>query len=199
MASPMGRIPRLGAALARATFAPDLVMTDGVATIVDVDGAVEGWMPYRRVFDVLWRGKRHVMMGCAQMDRFGNTNISCIGDHARPKVQLLGARGGPGNTALHTTSYFVAAHSKRIFRRSVDMVSGIGTDRGAHELRVVVSNLGVFDFGGPGQTMRVRSIHDGVTVDEVIEHTGFELALPVRVPTTRGPTAEEAAWIEVHA
>ena len=56
----------LGARLARATFAPDLLLTDGVARIVTATGQVEGWMPYRRVFDVVWSGRRHVMMGASQ-------------------------------------------------------------------------------------------------------------------------------------
>ena len=69
------------------------MLTDGVATIVDLDGNPEGWMPFSRVFDTLWNGQRHVMMGAAQIDRYGNQNISCVGPHDQPKVQLLGARG----------------------------------------------------------------------------------------------------------
>ena len=51
LASPMGLIPTLGARLARLTFAPDLLLTDGEALLVAADGTVEGWLPYRRVFD----------------------------------------------------------------------------------------------------------------------------------------------------
>ena len=197
MASPMGDVPKLGALLARATFEPDLVMTDGVAFLVDADGHHEGWMPYRKVFDVLWRGKRHVMMGAAQIDRFGNQNISCVGDHGQPKVQLLGARGAPGNTACHVTSYWVPKHSRRIFVPAVDFVCGIGTDNGAVEIRRCVTNLGVFDF--PATGMRLVSLHPGATVEQVVENTGFEVQIPETVPETRGPTAQEAAWIEAHA
>ena len=49
LASPMGVIPSLGARLARLTFAPDLLLTDGEAYLVDEDGQVEGWLPYRQV------------------------------------------------------------------------------------------------------------------------------------------------------
>ncbi|MCP4806297.1 MAG: CoA-transferase [Proteobacteria bacterium] len=195
MASPMGPVPKLGALLARATFEPDLVMTDGVASLVDSDGNVEGWMPYRKVFDVLWRGKRHVMMGAAQIDRFGNQNISCVGSHAQPKVQLLGARGAPGNTACHVTSYWVPKHSMRIFVPQVDFVCGIGTNNGAVEIRRVVSDLGVFDFGGPDGGMRIVSLHPGVTVDQVADATGFPVHVPETVSETRAPTDVEVAWI----
>ena len=84
LASPMGLIPALGARLARLTFAPDLLLTDGEAYLVDAEGRVEGWLPYAKVFTMLAAGKRHVMMGAAQIDRFGNQNISAIGDWKRP-------------------------------------------------------------------------------------------------------------------
>ncbi|MBW8704139.1 putative CoA-transferase subunit beta [Streptomyces sp. MBT84] len=93
LASPMGTIPSLGARLARHTFAPDLMLTDGEALLVGLDGTVEGWLPYRQHLALVTGGRRHVMMGASQIDRFGNQNISCIGDWARPRRQLLGVRG----------------------------------------------------------------------------------------------------------
>jgi acyl CoA:acetate/3-ketoacid CoA transferase beta subunit len=190
MASAMGVIPMLGARVARATFAPDLLVSDGEATLLTADGVAEGWMPFRSVFDTLWAGRRHVMMGATQVDRFGNQNIACIGDWQRPKAQLLGVRGAPGNTINHTTSYWVPNHSPRVFVERVDFVSGIGWDRGAVEIRVVVSNLGVFDFDTPDQSMRLRSFHPGVSVDEIVAATGFELHLGDAVET-RPPTDAE--------
>ena len=79
-------------------------------------------------------------------------------------------------------------------------MSGIGYDRAAelgewvkehHELRHVVTNLAVLDFGGPDHRMRLVSVHPGVTVDDVVAATGFELAIDGDVPETRPPTAEE--------
>jgi len=191
LASPMGVIPSLGARLARLTFAPDLLLTDGDAYLLDADGRVEGWLPFAKVFTMLAAGRRHVMMGAAQVDRHGNQNISCIGDWKRPKAQLLGVRGAPGNTVNHPVSYWVPRHSPRVFVPRVDMVSGVGYDRGACELRVVVTNLAVLDFGGPERVMRVRSVHPWVEVGEVVAATGFPLAVPDEVPVTRWPTAAE--------
>lgn len=75
------------------------------------------------------------------------------------------------------------------------MVSGVGHDRAEaagvtrfHRLPRVVSDLGVFDFTGPGHTMRLVSLHPGVTLDRVREATGFELAVADEVPYTREPT-----------
>ena len=191
LASPMGLIPSLGARLARLTFAPDLLLTDGEAYLLDADGEVEGWLPYAKVFTMLAAGRRHVMMGAAQIDRYGNQNISCIGDWKRPKAQLLGVRGAPGNTVNHPVSYWIPRHSPRVFTSQVDMVCGVGYDRGACELRVVVTNLAVLDFGTPERVMRLRSVHPGVQVGDVLAATGFPLVIPDQVPVTRTPTVAE--------
>ena len=208
MASPMGPIPSIGARLARATFEPDLVLSDGVAALIannppvgvsPMEKVIEGRMNYRFVFDVVWWGKRHVMMGASQIDRFGNQNIAFLGDAARPRVQLLGMRGAPGNTINHPASYWVPKHSPRIFVPKVDAVSGIGYDRAAelgaggrfHEIRCVISDLGVFDFDTPTKTMRLKSVPPGVCVEEVVAQTGFELAISGDVPETRAPSDEE--------
>ena len=194
LASPTGLIPRLGARLAQLTFAPGLLLTDGDATLLRDDEA-EGWLPYRAVFGVVAAGARHVMMGASQIDRFGNQNISCIGNWSRPKRQLLGVRGAPGNTVNHATSYWVPRHAPRVFVPEVDMVSGVGHDRGAIEIRLVVTNLAMLDFATPDRSMRLRSVHPGVSVAEVEAATGFPLTIPADVPETRSPSAVELALI----
>ena len=202
LASPMGAIPRLGAWLARRTFAPDLMISDGECSLVvdPVGDVVEGRMTYRQVFDQVWSGRRHVLMGASQIDRYGNQNIACLGPFERPKVQLLGPRGAPGNTVNHPTSYFVQGHSRRVFVPSVDYVSGVGNDRPErgpyHALRRIVTNLCVFDFETDDGRVRLRSLHSGVDVATVLENTGFQVEVPPDVPVTRSPTAAERAILE---
>ncbi|MCB0970887.1 MAG: CoA-transferase [Acidimicrobiales bacterium] len=204
----------IGGRLARATFEPDLMMTDGEAALIANDEAVpevgerryETWNPYRRMFDVVWSGRRHVMMGATQVDRYGNQNIAGLGGTAaQPKVQLLGFRGAPGNTINNTTSYWVPKHSPKVFVEAVDVVTGIGYDRAAelgsaaaryHEIRRVISDLGVFDFETDDHRMRLRSLHPGVSVDEVVAATGFELVLPDDVPASRLPSPEELRLLD---
>jgi acyl CoA:acetate/3-ketoacid CoA transferase beta subunit len=206
LASPTGVIPTLGARLAQLTFEPELLLTDGEAMLlVPADDRVtEGWLPFRQVFTMLAAGKRHAMMGASQLDQFGNQNISSIGDWALPKAQLLGVRGAPGNTVNHPVSYWIPRHSRRVLVDRVDMVSGVGYDRAAglagqtrrfHELRRVVTNLAVLDFGGPEHSMRLRSVHPGVSVSDVADATGFLLAAPYQVPQTRLPTTAELTLI----
>ncbi|HEY3905250.1 MAG TPA: CoA-transferase [Streptosporangiaceae bacterium] len=196
LASPMGLIPSLGARLARLTFSPELLVTDGEAMLLDADEIVEGWMPYRDVLRLVATGRRHMMMGAAQLDRYGNQNISSIGDWARPKVQLLGVRGAPGNTINHPVSYWVPRHSPRVFVEHVSMVSGIGYDRTppAHELRLVVTDKAVLDFGGAGHSMRLVSVHPGVTAEQVQELTGFPLDVS-SAGVTPAPSQDELGLI----
>jgi acyl CoA:acetate/3-ketoacid CoA transferase beta subunit len=209
LVSPIGTLPSIGARLAKLTCEPGLLLTDGIATLmanVPALGAdaseviAEGHMPYRRVFDVVWCGRRHVIMGAGQIDRFGNQNISAVGDWAKPSAQLLGMRGAPGNTLNHATSYFIPSHSRRVFVEKVDVVSGIGYDRARalgplasrfHRLVRVVSNLGVFDFESVDNSMRVRSLHPGVSFAEVQEATGFALGRADDLGPTRAPNSEE--------
>jgi acyl CoA:acetate/3-ketoacid CoA transferase beta subunit len=203
LASPMGTMPVIGARLARLTSNPDLLISDGEAYLLaetpPLGGSapLEGWLPYRRVFDVVAAGTRHVVMGANQIDRYGNQNISCLGDHARPKRQMFGARGAPGNTVNHRTSYWVARHQARVFVPAVDFVSGVGYDRATgaaarfHDVHRVVTNLAVLDFATPDRTMRIASVHPGVTVEQVRAETGFPLVVPAEVPVTREPTDEE--------
>ncbi|MFJ9315822.1 CoA-transferase subunit beta [Pimelobacter simplex] len=209
-ASPMGLLPTLGVRLARLTSNPDLVISDGESVFLGgtppLGGkdVVEGWIPFRRVFDVVAYGKRHVMMGATQVDRHGNQNISAIGPFAQPKRQLLGSRGAPGNTVNNRTSYWVPKHSTRVFVEQVDIVSGVGPALAAaagagasrfNDIHRIVSNLGVFDLGGAGDTMRLVSVHPGVGVDEVVAATGFALEVPDDVPETRAPSYEELVII----
>ena len=155
------------------------------------------------MFTVLWNGRRHVMMGGSQIDQYGNQNFACIGDWHKPKAQLLGFRGAPGNTINHTTIVLDPEPQPEGVRRRRSTWSAASATTGPassgpeasrfHEIRRVVTNLGVFDFETPDNRMRLRSVHPGVTVDEVVEATGFELVVPDDVPETRLPDRRRAA------
>ena len=148
MVSPMANMVSIGARLARLTFSPDILLTDGEARILadtpamGATGAIEGWMPFGRVFETLSWGRRHVVMGANQIDRYGNQNLSAFGPLQHPKRQMFGVRGAPGNTINHATSYWVGSHSKRVFG-----------DVRRHRLR---NRLGQGRFGQPGVPLRQR-------------------------------------------
>ncbi|UUW91539.1 CoA-transferase subunit beta [Pimelobacter simplex] len=212
LAHAVGIVPSISARLAKLTFEPDLVLTDGECFLMSeppplggnaaTGGTIESWAPFRRIFDILATGRRHSMMGASQVDRYGNQNISSIGDWRKPKRQLIGVRGAPGNTVNHRTDYWVSNHSARVFVEAVDVVSGVGNDRARahegtalrfHDLGVVVTDLAVLDYDADG-LLKVRSLHPGVTAEEVAEQTGFAIDTS-GAGTTRLPTAEELELI----
>ncbi|MFT5482473.1 MAG: glutaconate CoA-transferase subunit B [Halieaceae bacterium] len=215
----IGVLPRIAASLAMKTCNTDIMMTDSEAWILSEPNPVgprpenfqqqnESWMGFSRIFDNVWSGKRHITGGPTQMDRYGQSNISAIGGtHAKPKVQMLGARGFPGNSICHANSFMVPAHSNRVFvETECDMVCTIGYNpqrlpRGYVmddiDLRKVITDLCVMDFGGPDHQMRVVSLHPGISVEQVVENTGFELAIAADLPTTAAPTQAQLALIAV--
>jgi len=210
MVSPMTTVASIGARLARLTFSPDILLTDGEALLLEdtpalgASASVEGWMPFGRVFETLAWGRRYVVMGANQIDQYGNQNLSAFGPLQHPTRQMFGVRGAPGNTVNHATSYWVGNHSPRVFCDRVDVVSGIGYDKvdAANpafrftDVRRVVSNLGVFDFVGPDHTMRAVSLHPGVSADDVRDATSFEVHGLAEADCTRLPTGDELTLIQ---
>ncbi len=223
LASGIGIVPRLAVGLAKLTHSPELLMTDSEAYLVEepvplgprgqgenmVRPKFSGWMPFSRVFEVVWRGRRHAMVTPTQIDRWGQGNISCIGDFRKPKAQMLGVRGFPGNSINHANSMFMPAHSPRVFvEKEVDVVGSVGYNpkrwpegvkRDFVDLRLIVTDLCVLDFGGrtneSDHAIRVKSLHPGVTFEQVQAATGFPLLKAAVLSVTALPTAEQLAVI----
>lgn len=213
LASGITTIPRLGASLAKLTHSPELLMTDSEAYLVsepvplgpraaDHVPKFEGYMSFDRVFECVWGGKRHAMIGPTQIDRWGQTNLSVVGpDYAKPKSAVLGVRGLPGNSINHINSFFVPNHGPRVFvAGEVDMVSGVGykperwapgMKRDYADIRIVVTDLCVLDFGGPDHAARVTSLHPGVSFEQVQAATGFPLLKADNLGETPLPTSEQ--------
>lgn len=113
-------------------------------------------------------------------------------------------RGAPGNTVNHRTDYWVPKHSSRVFVDSVDVVCGVGHDRARahegsalrfHDLGVVITDLAVLDYDDDGR-LKVRSVHPGVTPEQVQEATGFPIDTTGAVES-RVPDADELELIRV--
>lgn len=213
LATGIGVIPRLGASLAMKTFNPDLMMTDSEAYLLSEPNPISGrsshegqksetWMGFKRIFDNVWSGKRHAMVGPTQVDKYGQANISALGgDYRQPKIQMLGVRGLPGNSISHANSLFVPSHNTRVFvEGECDLVNSIGYNperlpKGYElsdvDIRIILTDLCVLDFSGPNFQIAIKSLHPGVTVEQVVENTGFELHIPDNIPTTPAPTEEQ--------
>ncbi len=206
----------LAAHLAKRRYAPDLAVLSTPESGMDVTPMptltlgqfltdVQQGIPLTMedIFDAIFTDHFRIWINPSQIDQYGNTNITCIGDWYRPKVALVGARGIPEDTShLSETFYYILNHSPRAVVARVDFKSGAGNGESRHGLdshgapSVLVTDLGVFDFTGPDGTMAVRSLHPGVTVEEVQQRTGFPVHVPGgEIPLTELPSPEDVRII----
>ena len=211
----------LAGLVAKAFYAPDLALLSSPESGMDVDitptlslgqffafaqsGVAIGM---EEAFDAIFLDRFRIWINPAQIDQWGNVNISAIGPWDHPKVALVGSRGIPEDTShLSKLCYYVLDHTRRSLVASVDFRSGAGnSDERRQTLgqigspSVLVSNLGTFDFKGPRGSMRLRSLHPGVEATTIIEATGFTPAMDPddAIPTTPAPSAEVVAFIRNH-
>ena len=139
----------------------------------------------------------------AQIDRFGNLNTTVIGDYAHPKVRLPGS-GGACEIAINARKVFVLMpQSKRSFVDTLDFRTSPGHLAGARSRpatwgagpTVVVTGLGVYGFDRATGEMELRSLHPGVTLEQVRENTGWDLRVAKDLAETRAPTDQELRLI----
>jgi len=153
----------------------------------------------------------------AQLDANGDINISWLampikdaegnptGEINRRAVRLPGGAGAPVVYGLHRKSVaYFAGHSKNVFVPKVNYITGTRyyfTDEERREqgLRpgpmIVVTNLCVMQMVERGR-WKVLSLHKGVTAEDVVSNTGFEVEVPPDCPVTKAPTAQEIELIE---
>jgi glutaconate CoA-transferase subunit B len=148
-------------------------------------------------------------LGGAQIDPYGNLNSTIIGpQHHPPRVRLPGSGGGNDVGSLCWRTIIIMRHDLRRFVPQVDFITTPGylTGPGAREEAGlppgtgpyrVVSTLALLDFEEEttptqrARRMRLLSTHPGVTIEQVVENTGFELIIPDEVGQNEPPTAEE--------
>jgi len=219
LASPL---PILAMSLAKSTHAPNSIFV-GVSEGLDPDlgriklrlssadpsiarGAI-AFLELTDAFDLCQRKEVNVMfLGGAQIDKYGNINLSVIGEYARPKVRLPGGAATAFMTPITPKIVIWAARqSKRVFVEKVDFKTGVGylegddsrERAGAWPITLkVITNLAVYGFDEKTKLMKVESIHPEVTPEMIRENTGFEIEIPSNVPTTEMPSEEELRLIQ---
>jgi acyl CoA:acetate/3-ketoacid CoA transferase beta subunit len=140
-------------------------------------------------------------VGAAQIDEYGNINTTYIGSFEKPSVRLPGSGGGNDIVSSAKRIVVIMTHEKRKMVKKLDYLTSPGflDGPGAREkagLRgggpsLVVTNLCQMDFDPKTKRVRLATVHPGVTVEQVLENTGFNLIVPKDVPTTDLPTFEE--------
>lgn len=156
----------------------------------------------RLLSDMKRRRKGVFFCGGVQVDRFGNSNLIGVGaDHGR--LDFRGPGGiGTCNATVQNGRYhlIVNAHTPRVLVEQVDFISAVGYGDGSDPdirehlgigdsaPRYIITPLCVFDFDPVTRAARLRSVHPGVDVAEVVTSTGFAFEVPDPVPVTPGPT-----------
>ncbi len=142
----------------------------------------------------------YTFLGGAQIDMFGNINSTMIGtDLQKPKVRLPGSGGANDLASFCWKTLVITPHDKRRFVRKLDFLTTAGylTGPGAREQAgllpgtgpfKVISTLALIGYDPDSKRMRVESLHPGVTREDVIANTGFEMLFADPLYTTPEPT-----------
>jgi glutaconate CoA-transferase subunit B len=207
-------LPNLACNLARRRHAPKLVLIYESGTV----GAVPERLPISigdpalvthslsvcSMFDIfnyyLQGGLIDVgFLQGSQIDRFGNLNTTVVGDYTKPTVRLPGSGGACEIASLAKRVLVITPQSRRSFPEKVDFVTSPGFIDGPGSrfnlgLKgggpvMVITNLGCYEF--EEDEMTLTSLHPGRTIDEIKNHTGWNVRISAQLKTTDEPTNEE--------
>jgi glutaconate CoA-transferase subunit B len=209
-------IPMLAASLAQRRQAPHLITIfefGGTGAILeDLPMAVGEARTFHRalaasgICDIMETACRgfidYGFLGGAQIDAYGNLNSTVIGPHRQPKVRLPGSGGANDVGSLCWRTIAIIRHSKKTFVPQLDFLTTPGylTGPGAREEAglppntgplYVVSTLALLGFDDQTKRMKLLAVHPGVSVDQVVAETGFELLMADKVAVNEPPSAEE--------
>src|SRR5947207_6892638 len=209
--------PCAAAMLAQRTNAPQLVIffeAGGVAPQLPTMPISVGDSRtfYRSVMatsmsDVMETCQRGLMdytfLGGAQIDAFGNLNSTLIGgDYRHPRVRLPGSGGANDLASFCWRILVVTNHDRRRFVEQLDFLTTPGylTGPGAREAAGlppgtgpyrVITDLAVLGYDEQTRRMEVRSLHPGISLEQIRAATGFELGVREPLDTTLPPTEHE--------
>ena len=143
-------------------------------------------------------------LGAAQIDRYANINTTVVGDYEHPQVRLPGAGGAPEIAANCAEVIVILRQSRRAFVETVDFVTSVGHGagvgasfsrqrlglRGAGPTKVI-TDLGILEPDPQTHELRLTALHEGVTVEQAREATGWDLQVAGELEILSPPTAEE--------
>ncbi len=203
-------LPLVTSYYAQRTHAPNLTMVfeSGAVSPVPKDLAVgPGDFPLQKtaimqssLFDALSYAQRGIIdvgfLGGAEIDEYGNINTTVIGSYNKPDVRLPGSGGANDIASCAKKTIIIAKHKLRTFPKKLCYITTPGylsgvKDRKDHGLRgegpaCLVTDFGLFVYDEKTRRTRIKSIHPGVTKQQIIENTGFEiLGIEEDVPETQ--------------
>jgi len=210
-------IPMLAASLAVRTIAPNLVpifefggtgaLLEQLPRAVGESRTFHKALAASGICDIMETAARgfidYGFLGGAQVDPYGNLNTTVIGDHAHPKVRLPGSGGANDVGSLCWVTIIIIPHDRRHFVPKVDFITTPGYLSGPAARQAaglpertgpirVISTLAMMGFDRQTARMTLLATHPGVTVEQVMDNTGFDLIIPPEgVGINDPPTAEE--------
>lgn len=213
-------IPIAAARLAQLTHAPDFTIYWGNLLSPDLrhipskltQRSITTWPSAAQLAntgdkcDMIARGQFDVSFDSApQVDRHGNLNITAIGDYKRPKVRLVGCLAQPDHFAFVKRPIILTDMAKRAFVERVDFITSVGYLEGGESRTQaglgpggpwkVITDKAVFNFQSPTREMQLESLHQGVTLEEVLALMSFRPLIPNGVGQTEPPTREQVELI----
>lgn len=145
----------------------------------------EEFITLPELWDYALSGKLQTMFFSAtQIDKYGNLNMTCIGDYKKPKVKLPGPAGSITLRNLCKNCIVTCLnHSKRVFVEKVDFITN-----SSNKPTTVITNLGILRLG---KKQELISVHSYSNIKEITGNTGFKLEIPKKTPITEKPTEKE--------
>ena len=155
---------------------------------------------------MLARGEFDVSFDSApQIDKYGNLNITAIGDYEKPKVRLVGCLAQTDHFSFIKRPIIITDLKKRTFVEKVDFITSVGyLEGGDSRIKAglkpygpwkVITEKCIFNFHETKKMMQIESLHPGVTLEEVLDNMSFKPLIPEEIPETRMPAEEEVKLI----
>ena len=150
----------------------------------------EAFIELPELWEYALKGKLETMFFSAtQIDKYGNLNMTCIGDYKKPKVKLPGPAGSITLRNLCKNCIVTSlGHNKRVFVEKVDFITN-SSDKPI----TVITNLGILKLGKKSELV---SAHSHSNVEEIIKNTAFKLEIPKKVPITKKPIEKELKLLQ---
>jgi glutaconate CoA-transferase subunit B len=210
-------IPMLAASLAQKMHAPNLISIfefGGIgARLEKLPLAVGDMRTFNKglmaagICDIMEAGQcgfvDYGFLGGAQIDMYGNLNSTMIGnDHDKPKVRLPGSGGGNDVGSTCWKTIIIMQHGIRRFIPKIDFITTPGylSGPGAREEAGlppntgpfrVVTNLCTLGFDDNSKRMKLIALNPGITINDVVENTGFELIISDKIEQNSAPSTKE--------
>jgi len=142
-------------------------------------------------------------LGAGQIDRYGNSNDTVVGDYRNPTFRWPGSGGGNDVMSFCNQTIIMLRQSKRRFLEKVDFNTCPGYLDGRPGRReelglrpntgpvAVITDMAIFTF--EDREMTIKSVHGdiGVTLDKVKAEVSWDIKVSRDLIQTKPPTDEE--------